>query len=298
MVGDRSARLRLVAAAAVFVGSTMLPSAPIVAAQPVAAHAIPTGSAQQTADLDGTALQVFTYRPDGCDVSGILLVFHGLGRTAAGYRDHAKPLANGLCMVVVAPLFDAARFPTWRYQRGGLVHDGKLQPAEDWTVSVVPKLVAWARAREGRPDLPYALLGHSAGGQFLSRAAAFVPLVASRIVIANPSTWVLPTLDVQVPYGFGGVPQGEDALRRYLAAPVTVLLGGADTGSRDLATDANAQAQGATRLARGQSAFGQAEAAARQRGWPFNWRLAIVPDVGHDATRMFASTQALDALRR
>jgi hypothetical protein len=269
----------------------------IAAAQTADALTIPPGSGQQMADIDGTPMEIFTYRPTGCAVSGVLLVFHGLGRNAVGYRDHAKPLAKSLCMLVVAPLFDAVRFPAWRYQRGGIEHDGKLQPAEQWTVSLVPKLVDWARTREGRADLPYALLGHSAGGQFLSRVAAFVPLEATHIVIANPSTWVVPALDVQVPYGFGGLPQGEAALRRYLAAPVTVLLGGADTGSHDLAGNAEAVAQGPTRLARGQATFLRAQAAARQLGAPFNWRLAIVPGVGHSAARMFGSAQALDALR-
>jgi pimeloyl-ACP methyl ester carboxylesterase len=260
--------------------------------------AIPPGSAEVTATIDGVTLPVFTYRPEGCAVSGILLVFHGLHRDASGYRDDARPLADRLCMLVAAPLFDEHRFPTWRYQRGGIVHDGKVEPEADWTVNVVPRLAAWVRAGEKRPDLPYALIGHSAGGQFLSRVAAFLPAGATRIVIANPSTWVLPSLDTPAPYGFGGVydpPRGEAALRRYLAAPVTVLLGQEDTGSRDLAMGDAAEAQGGTRLERGQNAFRQAEAVAKANGWPFNWRLAFVPGVGHSARLMFGSAQALEA---
>ena len=34
--------------------------------------------------------------------------------------------------IAVAPLFDAQRFPTWRYQRGGLVHDGALLHSGAW----------------------------------------------------------------------------------------------------------------------------------------------------------------------
>jgi pimeloyl-ACP methyl ester carboxylesterase len=264
------------------------------------ATAIPQGAGQQTATINGVPMQLFTYRPDGCAVTGMLLVFHGLGRNVAGYRDYAIPLARRLCLLAVAPLFDEARFPTWKYQRGGIVADGRLQPAQDWTVGFVPALVAWVRAQEGRPDLPYDLIGHSAGGQFLSRVAAFAPLAATRIVIANPSTWVLPSLDTPAPYGFGGVyppAQAEDALRRYLAAPITVLLGGEDTGSKDLADGAEARAQGDTRLARGQNAFRAAQAAAQAHGWPFNWRLAMVPGIGHTARGMFASDEALEALR-
>jgi thioesterase domain-containing protein len=164
----------------------------------------------------------------------------------------------------------------------------------------VPRLVAWTRTLEQRPELPYALLGHSAGGQFLSRVVAFAPVAATRIVIADPSTWVLPSLDTPAPYGFGGVydpAQGEAALRRYLAAPVTVLLGQEDTGSHNLATGDAAEAQGGTRVERGQNTFAQAEATARAHGWTFNWRLALVPGVGHSARLIFGSTQALEALR-
>jgi hypothetical protein len=287
---------------AAIVGLCMAVAATLMSPQSRAAEVagIPPGDGQVTAQIAGVPLQLFTYRPEGCAVSGILLVFHGLGRDVAGYRNSAKPLAQRLCMLVVTPLFDAQRFPTWSYQRGGIVHDGKVQPPESWTVNLVPRLAAWARAQEKRPDLPYALIGHSAGAQFLSRVVAFEPVEATRIVIANPSTWVLPTLDKPAPYGFGGVydsSQAEAALRRYLAAPVTVLLGQEDTGSKDLAVGEEADAQGATRLARGQNAFRQAEAVAKAHGWPFNWRLAFVPGVGHSARLMFGSAQALEALQ-
>ncbi len=268
-------------------------------APPAADVAIPPGSGQLTADLDGTRLEVFTYRPDGCAVSAILFVFHGLYRNAAKYRDDAIPLARKLCMLVVAPLFDKQRYPTWTYQQGGIVH-GPVQARERWTVSQVPRLAAWVRAREGRPDLPYSMIGHSAGAQFLSRVAAFVPNDATRMVVANPSSWVWPALDIAAPYGFGRVydkAQGEEALRRYLAAPVTVLLGQNDTGSHNLADNEEAEEQGSTRLERGQNAFRAAELAARQHGWAFNWRLIEVPGVGHSDSRIFASEQAVEALR-
>jgi hypothetical protein len=200
----------------------------------------------------------------------------------------------------VAPLFDEARFPTWRYQHGGIVHGGVVQPEANWTVNLVAGLAARIRRQETRPDLPYALIGHSAGGQFLSRVAAFGRSQATEVVVANPSTWVRPSLDVAAPYGFGGVyppGQGEAALRRYLAAPVTVLLGQEDVGSRNLSSTEEAEAQGTTRLDRGRTVFQEAEQAARQHGWAFNWRLAVVPGVGHSAARMFNSEQALAALR-
>jgi hypothetical protein len=268
---------------------------------PAANASIPAGLARQTADLEGVSIEVFTYQPAGCAVSGAVLVFHGLDRNAEAYRDDATPLGQRLCMTVVAPLFDKARFPTWRYQRGGIVgDDGSVQPPQSWTVNLVPRLASWIRGKQGRADLPYSLIGHSAGAQFLSRVAAYVEDEAMATVIANPSTWVRPSLDIAAPYGFKGISDrtwGEAALRRYLAAKITVLLGQEDVGSRNLATSEQAEEQGSTRFERGQNVFREAEAAARRNGWPFNWRLAVVPGVGHSARSMFGSVQALDALR-
>ena len=268
---------------------------------PAANASVPAGIGQQAADLEGVSLEVFTYQPAGCTVSGALLVFHGLERNAEAYRDYAIPLGQRNCMLVVAPLFDKTRFPTWRYQRGGIVgDDGSVQPRESWTVNLVPRLLSWIRHKQNRADLPYSLIGHSAGAQFLSRVAAYAGDGATQTVIANPSTWVRPSLDIAAPYGFKGISDrawGEAVLRRYLAAKITVLLGQEDVGSRNLATSEEAEEQGSTRFERGQNVFQEANAVARRNEWAFNWRLAVVPGVGHSARTMFGSDQALIALR-
>ena len=96
-------------------------------------------------------------------------------------------------------------------------------------------LVDWVRRQEGRP-LAYSLIGHSAGGQFLDRLAAFVPTEARRIVVANPGSYVFPSLDIDAPYGLGKVYSGADGeaqLRRYLQQPLTIYLGEGDTRDDD-----------------------------------------------------------------
>jgi dienelactone hydrolase len=266
-------------------------------AAPASAAPIEAGAGAQTATIDGTALELFTYRPAGCVPTGFLIVFHGVGRNADGYRDHARPLADRLCLIAVAPLFDKERFPSWRYQMGGVVYRHAVQDPAAWTGTLVPKLVEWLRRENQTPMLPYTLIGHSAGGQFLSRLAAYVPNQAQRMVITNPSTHVLASLSIQAPYGFGGLAGGEDLLKRYLAAPITLLLGEEDQGEEHLDESPEAEAQGATRFERGERAFHQAQATAQQHGWAFNWRLVEVPGVGHNAKSMFASPQAVEALR-
>jgi len=262
---------------------------------------LPYGTSQQTATLaSGTGLDIFSYRPDRCRTSSLLLVFHGLHRNAPGYRDDARALADANCMLVVAPLLDKERFPSWRYQLGGIVERGQVQSRRQWTGNLVLELVDWVTWKEGR-SLEYSMIGHSAGGQFLSRLAAFVPTQARRIVIANPSTYVVPTLRVGAPFGLGGVYDDTTAqaeLRRYLAQPVTIFLGGDDIGDQDLSETPPAMAQGATRLERGLNIYHQASSLAAAQHWAFNWRLVELPGVGHSARKMFGSWQAQAALKQ
>ncbi|MGO8734643.1 MAG: hypothetical protein ACLQVM_17850 [Terriglobia bacterium] len=263
------------------------------------AKSIHAGLGHEKVHLGGVRLEIFTYRPTICTPSSLLLVLHGSHRSAESYRDDARPLADALCAIEVAPLFDERRFPTWRYQKGGIVQAGSLLPPAEWTGNLLLILVKWVRKSEGQPQLPYYLIGHAAGAQFLSRFAAFIPNTAQRIVIANPSTYVLPDLEVKAPFGLKGVypPEGrEAALQNYLAQPVTILLGQEDLGENDQDESVLARKQGGNRYERGLNTFHAAQALAQAHAWPCNWRLVEVPGVAHDAGDMFASPQAIAAL--
>jgi poly(3-hydroxybutyrate) depolymerase len=264
---------------------------------PLAATAQVSSSAVAT--VEGKAITVFTYKP-ACAVTGILFVFHGNERTASSYRDASKPLADRECLSIYAPLFDAARFPSSAYHRGGVVANG---PTTGRTVDLVDDLMAWAYSREKRPGTPIYLYGHSAGGQFMSRVAAYAPPAAAvRIIVTNPSTHVLPTVAEDAAYGFdmktdNVLDQAEEALlRAYLAAPVTVFLGMEDTGTQDLAMDSAAMRQGENRLDRGLNTFDDAVRMAEERGWEFNWRLVTANGIGHAGGEMLRSPEMLDAL--
>jgi len=272
------------------------------------AQAIPAGTSQRTLDIAGTPIEIFTYKPAHYAGGPLLLSLHGLARNAQGYRNHAVALADRHGFLVVAPLFDRERFSTWRYQQGGMVRpssrdgegDLQLEPRAQWTGHQFLRIIETVRTLESAPRLPYYLLGHSAGGQTLSRFAAFIPHEARRIVIANPSTWLWPARDARFPFGFGGLPDelaSDTVLQRYLAQPIIVLLGSADIEvTPDLNVSPPAMRQGANRYERGRNAYQAAQALAADRGWPFNWQLVEVPGVGHSAARMFRSSAALQAL--
>lgn len=258
-----------------------------------------SGKGSLTLSISGQNVEVFTYRPAGFTNGPLLIVMHGVNRNAEDYRDFAVPLADKLGMLVVAPHFDKERFPSEAYQRGNVLAEGVARSREEWTYSAIPLIVEEVRRREGRADMPYFALGHSAGGQFLTRMAAFLPGDAKRIVAGNPGTHLFPTRELPFPYGFGGLPEelgGDEAIKRYLAAPLTLLLGTEDTGSEHLDVSETAMKQGATRLERGRRCFRMAQALAKEKGWPFQWRLVEVEGIGHDASKMLATTEAAAAL--
>lgn len=266
------------------------------AAAPLQAE--PIGTGRQTVDVNGTRMVVFTYRPAECSDPSLLMVFHGIARNAQSYRDYTHALADRLCLLVAAPVFEEQAFPGWRYQRGGIVKNAALQDARDWTGRLVLDLVAWVRRQEERP-LAYSLLGHSAGGQFLDRVAAFVPTEARRIVIANAGSYVFPSLEVAAPYGLGKVYSGADgeaALRRYLEQPLTIYLGQGDTRDDERNDHPDVLAQGRSRYQRGLNVFNAGKSLAQARGWRFDWRLVELPGVGHNARKMLSAPQAFEAL--
>jgi pimeloyl-ACP methyl ester carboxylesterase len=264
------------------------------------AAAIPVGNGRFEAEVGSQRIEVFTYRPAGFRDGPLLVVCHGVLRNAEEYRDHARKLADRLDMLIAAPRFDRERFPSERYQRGGLLVNGRLAPREEWTWSAVPKIVEAVRRRERRPDMPYYLIGHSAGAQFAQRLAAFVPHGAQRVVVANAGVHLFPTREMPFSFGFGELPHeisSDEHLRRYLAQPLTIYLGGGDTLRDDeLYVSQQADEQGTNRHERGQYCFEMGQRLARERGWQFNWRQVIAPGVGHDHQAMFDAPECETAL--
>lgn len=257
------------------------------------------GASTVTTDFDGTTLNLWVYRPDNYIGDGFIVLFHGASRAAEAYRDNARGFAESFGRLVVVPEFDAERFPNRLYQFGGaFAEDGSLAEPDDWTFAFVPKLVEHIRLREGAPSMPHVLLGYSAGAQFLSRMAAFIDLEAERLIVMSPGSAPFVTRDLDYGLGFGGLPDefaNDERLRRYLALPITVAIGSADTEMGQL-PQGDAYAQGVHRYSRNLRWFNEAMDLAHERGWPFNWRLVIAHGAGHPPPEMFSHPQIGNAL--
>lgn len=262
---------------------------------------IPVGFSKMLVGEGTNALTVFTYKPKNYAGGPMLLVFHGMTRTAAHYSHSAAPLADKHGLLVIAPLFDTSHFPGRVYNLGGVKVDGKLLPRAEWVYQRVPEIIEAVRDREGKTDLPYYMIGHSAGAQFVMRYAAIMPAGALRMVAANPGSDLFPRRDWDFGYGFGDLPpdlSDDAALQKYLAAPFTLYLGTADIDPNhpELDRSTAGEREGRFRLERGRNCFAYAQKIAGEHGWKFNWRKVEVPGIAHEGDEMLKAKQAEDAL--
>jgi hypothetical protein len=253
-----------------------------------------------TAPTAAGPIDVMRYTPEACPPGPVLFVFAGYERNADAYVRAARKVARRLCATVYAPHFDAARFPRALYQRAGVrITDGRLDLSA-CVGPIIDELIDWVRRHDDRSAADVILFGHSAGAQLLSRLTAYWPLkAATHVVVANPSVHVLPSITERIPYGFRlgpGVALDEHWVREYIARPLTIYLGTADTGDKRLVQTRAARRQGAHRLDRGRNAFAVAEKLALENGWKFGWRLIEAPGVGHSGRGMLRADIAATAL--
>ena len=250
--------------------------------------------------VDGESVDVTTYSSSVSDPD-ILFVHHGANRSA--YSSGSERLADREGLAVFSPIFPESRYGSDEYQQGGVVDDrGRVLPEDQWTTRLEEPMIDWARSEVGG-DADVYLFGFSGGGQFLNRVAAYErPEGVSRIVVGSPSTWVLPSLTEDAPYGFDGLgtdAEEREALQEYLALPMTIYLGSEDDNPNDsdLSKGAAAMRQGSDRLERGINTFEMGQEVADANGWDFNWRLVIADGVGHSGSSMLRAAEMTDALR-
>lgn len=263
------------------------------------AEAAPEGEARFRYTHREQEIEVLTYRPATFENGPLLVLFHGATRDASGYLQSGKVLADRFGMLLAVPEFDRRRFDPEAFQEGGVFKNQQPAAPEAWTFTFVRPLVEEIRRRESRPEMPYYLVGHSAGAQFAGRLAAFLPESATRIVVVNAGSLLFPSRELPYPYGFDALPEplrGDEALRRYLATPLSIYIGTADTGSERLPTGPAARQQGATRIERARHCFEAGRRLAEEHAWPFAWTLVEAEGLDHRSTPMWRHENARTAL--
>lgn len=240
---------------------------------------------------DGPKINVWTYRPEDADENTpIVFVMHGNRRNADTYRDQWEAWANRYDLIIIAPEFSRKKFSGSRlYNLGGVYTDGghgrkgRRQEAK-WTFSAIEPLFDDVRRRTGTAAETYYLYGHSAGSQFVHRYMYFKPGARVEMAVAANAGWyTLPSVVAEYPYGLGGTFLGEADIKTTLGKNIIVLLGTDDNDPEAAALRRNAQAdaQGLHRLARGETFFEAGRMTAEVYGVPFSWRLEYAPGVAH-----------------
>jgi hypothetical protein len=109
---------------------------------------------------------------------------------------------------------------------------------------------------------------------------------------ANSGWYTTVERDVSFPYGLDGLLLPPEQLETALSRNLVLFLGELDNQAETrghLRDTAEANAQGAHRLARGRHFHAVAEAESARRGLRSRWQLEIVPGVGHDYREMGAA---------
>jgi hypothetical protein len=230
-----------------------------------------------------------SHRPD----SPVVIVQHGMSRNGGEYRDAWVPVSERHGLLIVAITFPAASWPNAEVFNNGnvLSQEGAVHPRAAWSYAIPGRVFALLRAAGITTQPCPHLWGHSAGGQFVHRLLAVQADATFGLMgAANPGWYTLPTLDRAFPEGLGGLDLTRADLERWLGLKLTVFAGDRDieTGAENLPRTPAALAQGPHRFARAHYFLEQGQAAAQALGVACNWRLVVVPGVGHEGARMSA----------
>lgn len=265
----------------------------LLVAAPASADGLRTG-VFVFSEWSGPPLRVFYAEPEAERMDGapVVLVLHGVNRNADDYARNWEDLAQTHGLRVYAPEFTDDAFPgAAMYNLGGYGGEGPFafaafEPLFD------------AVAQRGGDAEGYHLFGHSAGAQVVHRAVLLEDL--PRLITAyaaNAGWYTLPHDGAAWPYGLGATQIGDTDLRRWLGAPLVLLLGDQDTdpNHRNLRRTPEALAQGPHRYARGANFAALGRTQAEALGAEFTWQVASVPGVDHDNAGMAEAAAAIIA---
>jgi len=245
------------------------------------------------------------YIPTTGDIQSmrVLFVIAGAQRTSTTPLESWRHFAERDGFVVIAPEYTQAN--GWRqneYQLGGIFTDNtftELNPREKWTYNTIEAIFDFFKEQTGNRSEQYELNGHSAGGQFVHRMVLAMPEARIRFAVAaNPSSWTYPFVDgikdkegnvFGWPYSVKGTPFGDrENIKRYLAMPMVIHLGNADTSTTaaDLDRAPGAMATGINRFERGNAFFEAMSRFAKEQNIPFNWKRVEVDGIGHSGRGM------------
>lgn len=267
------------------------------------------------------------------DVTDALIVIHGSGRnpvsTYTGMVAAAEKAGTSGHTMILAPHFKTeedspgSKEPRWTSD-AWKAGESAVEPKGLSTFTVMDELVTTMADKSRFPKLTrLTIVGHSAGGQFTQRYAAFglapnrVRGVEINYVVGNPSSYVYmdpvrPTASgtqftapsnasckydeykygLEDRTGYVAKLSRDQVVQNYTSRRVTYLLGGVDVLKKELDTDCGAMLEGKNRRKRGDAYYSYIHN--KYPNAPHN--KIVVPKVGHDHYGLFESPLAKSVL--
>lgn len=189
--------------------------------------------------------------------------------------------------------FPVAYYPsTTEYILGGINKSQSnvgILAKDSWNFNYVEAIFDAVKLLTKSVQTSYDMWGHSAGGQFVHRFCTFMETTrVNRAVAANSGWYTLPDAKESFPYGYKEIAdvRWDKQLPRLFARNFYVQLGGNDTSTSGLNNKEGSVAQGVSRLERGKFYYATSQSIAKSNGASFNWKLSIVPGVGHEPEKM------------
>lgn len=263
------------------------------------------------------------------DLEKLVITIHGVLRNAsdyyAGMMNAAKLQGVEDKTLIISPHFKSDEEPkmttelywtkgNWKY---GSVSSNVEENKKVSAYTVMDLLLERINQSRNFPRLKeIVLIGHSAGGQYVSRYSVtgkYHSIIPLHYIISNPSSYLYlssqrPTSDPEkyatpttencpdyddYAYGlknrnfYSAQTPASQLVSRFLSRKVTLLLGESDTELEDLDTSCEANLQGKNRWERGNHYYNYI-----RHSFP-NTTLnkTTVPGVGHDSEKMYQSVE-------
>ena len=243
------------------------------------------------------------------------MVIPGAGRNGDDYRDSWIEESEKYSVLIISPSYPEKEYNYGDYHLGGIVKNLNLsrgvsfkkgtnqvhidenviefnvnENMEDWIFNDFDRIFKLVKKATKSKQRKYDMFGHSAGGQILHRLALLYPnSKADRMLASNAGTYTFPDYNTNFPFGIENVGIQQKKLKKSFKKKLVLFLGELDNESETrgrMLRSETVDKQGTNRLDRGQNYYKFSKELAENYGMKFNWKLEIVPNVGHDQKKM------------
>ena len=268
------------------------------------------------------SITIFYHKPENFTRgSRVLIVVPGAGRNADDYRDSWVEASEKHRILIISPSYPEKEYNYGEYHLGGIVKDLDLSKGvsfrrgtnqvyldEDvmkfhfdankgsWIFNDFDRIFKLVKKATKLKQRKYDIFGHSAGGQILHRFALFYPKSkADKILASNAGSYTVPDYKTNFPFGIKNVGINQKRLNKSFRKKLILFLGELDNDSETrgrILRSNTADQQGSNRLERGKNFYTFSRELASNLGLRFDWKLEVIPNVGHDQERIAKAASA------